>query len=333
MRQLSELVQVFVEEQREALALRDAVRAHVERATRRYPDAYFELGRRTPEAVEGLSDRVFTICARVAKGRFPFLGRAPFPAYVEEDFDDPPIRYHTFYAKLSITRELLRDDYAFNIRRDPVLRWRDELHRTVGRALRAQGTPVSAAQGAHQRWTVPAQGPVLTRPLEEVARRLRSRPQDSVESLVSAALRLAGQPLSHSQVTNLLAEVCPPPPPEVPPEEAVHESLPEIMAVRAAVTAAWSELGPAERALIAALARGDDYDTLIARVPELRNRTAVSRAVGRCGQHFVARILRELGHDAPLSPAAAPKAIMEDILHVLLPLLPELDTPTAEEGR
>ena len=104
MSSLSELVSRYVVEDAGAAELHREVQRHVEQVSRRYPDAYFELGRRTSESVEGLADRVFTICARVPKGRFPFRGRAPFPAFVEERFDDPPIRYHSFYPGHSGSR-------------------------------------------------------------------------------------------------------------------------------------------------------------------------------------------------------------------------------------
>ncbi len=326
MKPLSEMVRSFVEEDREALPLLSAVHRSIDRVTSRYPDAYFELGQRTPEAVEGLADRVFTICARVEKGRFPFSGRAPFVAYVEEDFADSPIRYHTFYAKLSITRELLRDDYAFNIRRNPQLRWRDELHRSVGRTLKETCTPVGDAPGAHRRWVPAVQRPGIVRSIEDVQRRLRSHPDRSLESIVPRALQLAGQSLSHSQLTNLLAGVLEGPPPDLAPEDTDGGVLPDQLAIRRAVTATWNALKDEERALIAALARGDDYDTLIARVPAFRDRSSVSRAVARCNQQFVAQVLEALGHP-PTRPDATPRTLIERIIHVLLPMLPELETP------
>jgi hypothetical protein len=321
---LSEMVRTFVEEGREALPLLSAVQRSIDRVTSRYPDAYFELGQRTPESVSGLADRVFTICARVEKGRFPFSGRAPFRAYVDEDFEDSPIRYHTFYAKLSITRELLRDDYAFNIRRNPVLRWRDELHRAVGRTLKETCQPEGDAPGAHRRWVPTARRPGVVRSIEDVQRRLRSHTDKSLPSIVPLALKLAGQSLSHSQLTNLLAGVLEGPPPETEPEDTDGGALPDQLAIRRAVTAAWNALRDEERMLIAALARGDDYDTLIATVPAFRDRSSVSRAVSRCNQQFVAQVLNALGHP-PVRPDATPRALIERIIHVLLPMLPELE--------
>jgi hypothetical protein len=319
------MVRAFVEEEREALPLLDVMHRNIDRVTSRYPDAYFELGQRTPEAVEGLADRVFTICARIEKGRFPFSGRPPFRAYVDEDFDDGTIRYHTFYAKLSITRELLRDDYAFNIRRNPQLRWRDELHRSVGRVLKETCRPDGDAPGAHRRW-VPAQPrPGVVRSIEDVRRRLREHASQPLETLVPLALQLAGQSMSHSQLTNLLADVLVGPPPETEPEDTDGGALPDQLLIRQAVTDAWNNLSPDERALIAALARGDDYDTLIARVPAFRDRSSVSRAVSRCNQQFVARVLEALGHP-PTRPESTPRTLIERIIHVLLPMLPELES-------
>ena len=332
MSDLSELVARFVREDAGAMELREAVVRHVGQVSRRYPDAYFELGRKTDDAVEGLVDRVFTVCARVPKGRFPFAGREPFAAFVEERFDDPPIRYHSFYARLSITRELLRDDYAFNIRRDPVLRWKDELHREVGQALKATCEPVDDGRGAWRRWKAPGFRLAQVRSLDEVRDRLaRTAGDRPLTELVPEALALAGRALSHSQLSNLLADALGGPPAEVSVEPETQSDLPDRMAVRAAVMEAWSELTGDERALLAALARGDSYDTLIARVPGLRDRSAVSRAVSRCGKGFVARVVAQFG-EGPATPGSTPKELVERVVAVLFELLPEFDGQTLEPG-
>lgn len=303
--------------------LRDLFLRHVDRVTRRYPDAYFELGCRSEDALEGLADRALTVCAAVVKGRFPFSGRVPFRAYVEEAFDDPPIRYHSFFARLSITRELLRDDYAFNLRRDPVLRWRDDLHRSIGKALQTHAEAVDAEGGGHRRWRVPARGPSMVRNLEDVRTALARDAQAlTLEELVVRALTLAGQPVSHSALSNLLGSVLGGPRDEVPPEASAMPSLPDAMTLRRSVLSAWKDLSEGEQALVVALARGDSYDDLIAAVPTFRDRSAVSRAVRSCGERFVGRIVRDLGED-PTGGAATPKQVLELVAAVVLPLLAE----------
>ena len=163
MEDLAGLIAGFVGDERFALELRDCFVRHVKRATSRYPDAYFELGQKNSEAIEGLADRSFVVCARVSKGLFPFSARTPFQCFIEERFDDPPIRYHSFYAKLSITRELLRDDYAHNLRRNPTLRWKDNLHRAIGIWLKANANAEESSGGGHRRWSLPGSGPRLIR--------------------------------------------------------------------------------------------------------------------------------------------------------------------------
>ena len=118
---MPELVRLFVEEGSHAHDLLREFMRHVAKVARPYPDAYFVLGAKNDEAVDDLGNRSFSICSSVEKGRFPFNGRTPFGAFVEEQFDGRTIRYHSFYAKLAITRELLRDDYAFNLRRNCLL--------------------------------------------------------------------------------------------------------------------------------------------------------------------------------------------------------------------
>ena len=293
-----------------AAELRRRFVRHTERLTRSYPEAYFELGRKGPEAIEALADRTYVVCARVVKGRFPFQGRTPFDCFVEEEFEDSPIRYHSFYSKLSIARELLRDDYAANIRRDPVLRWKDALHRQVGRVLVARAVPVDGEPGGHRRWTMPGLRPVLRQ--EEVVRRL-SGLEDTEEAVVRA-LELLGQPISHSRLSNLVAEVLP-----RPASADVEAENMDFGELRRAVLEAWRDLDEAERQLVGALARGDSYDLLIERVPEFVSRVAVSRAVKRVSEHFTGRIATAMGLDADVSET--PKTLMEHVLLVLWPIV------------
>jgi hypothetical protein len=321
MEDLTGLIAGFATDEQFAQPLRESFIRHVKQATGRYPNAYFELGQKTPEAVEGLADRSFTVCARVAKGRFPFCARTPFATYVEERFDDPTIRYHSFYAKLSITRELLRDDYAFNVRRDPVLRWKDDLHRQVGKWLRENATSTDTIKGGHARWALPASGPNLVRNESIVLEKLKAQPSRELEVLLPAALKLFGQAISHSRLSNWMAEIL-----EAPAQEEAMEtsSLPPLHRnIREAVAEAWNDLTANERALIGALARGDDYDTLVANVPGLRDKSSVSRAVKSCGGQFIQAIHKAMG--IPMQSAAAtPKEVLERVVEVLLPMLPTL---------
>ena len=141
------LVRSFVEDGSNASELLREFMRHVARVARPYPDAYFVLGARNEEAIDDLGNRAFTSCASIEKGRFPFSGRTPFGSFVEEQFDGRTIRYHSFYAKLSITREMLRDDYAHNLRRNPVLRWRAELYADIGAIVKAHCEPVPQGRG------------------------------------------------------------------------------------------------------------------------------------------------------------------------------------------
>ena len=264
---------------------------------------------------------VLAVCSRVIKGRFPFSERTPFQCFIEERFDDPPIRYHSFYAKLSITREILRDDYAFNLRRDPVLRWKDDLHRAVGKWLHAHATPVETSGGGHRRWRMDGGGPQLIRSDDRILHSLRTLDSTELSDLLPRALQLAGQPVAHSRLSNWMAEILPSPSVGESPQVAAEPSADRD--VREAVVEAWNALNRDERALIAALANGEDYDSLIARVPRFRDRSSVSRAVKRCGGQFVKALHDALG--VPYQEASAtPKEVIERVTEVLLPLLPSL---------
>lgn len=312
--ELSEMVRGWVQDGHYGLNLRGEVSRQVACLARPYPDAYFELNQKTPEAIEGLADRVFTVCSRVAKGRFPFSGREPFRAVVEEEFDSRDIRYHCFYARLSVARELLRDDYARNVSRDPALRWRAELFAEVGRALAKVAVPEGGRASRTAVWRLDGAGPSLVRRQDQVLEGLRRLGTTDVSRLVEAALRLGG-PSTQSRVSNLLAEVLDPPAAGQDLDDAHGVDPAQELAVRQAVAEGWAALAPEDQALLAAIARGDSYDELIAQDPRFRNRVAVTRAVERLNRVFLGRLALAFGVEA--LPDAPPKELLDLILDVL----------------
>ena len=316
---LPHLIRNFVVREVDAAPLLAEFRRGVASATRSYPDAWFSLGRKTPEAVDDLSHRVFTVCARVSKGRYPFMGRVPFLAYVEEHMDGSTIRYHSFYAKLSITREILREDYASNLVRNPVLRWRAQLYDKVGAVLREHAEPVGASKPPM--WRPRGPGLSRVRPLDVVEEDLRVASTQDVSTLVLRALRQTG-PISQSRLTALIGEVVRAPAED--PVESVHEELDPAttLVVRQAVVAAWAALDLESRALLVAVARGEAYDSLLARFPAFRHKVALTRAVQRCNETFLSRVAAALGQDT--SVALPPQQLAEAILDVLVEILPEL---------
>lgn len=308
------MVQGWVRRGERGLELRQQVGRQVASVARGYPDAYFELSQKSNEAIDALADRVFTVCSRVPKGRYPFAGREPFRACAEERFDGRDIRYHCFYARLSITRELLRDDYARNLCRDPRLLWRAELYAEVGRALAAVATPQGGRSTRTAVWQLRAGGPGLVRRADQVLEHLRGQPSRDVPTLVALALRHGG-PTTQSRLANLLAELLTPPAEDVAPDEPQEADPGQRLAVRAAVREVWIALRDEDRALVQAIARGDSYDEIIAADARFRNRVAVTRAVERLNHAFVEALARAFG--SPVAPTSPPKETLDLILDVL----------------
>ncbi len=316
-----EMLQRFMERQSQGADLLAEFMRHVAAMTRGYPNAYFALGRRNDEAVDDLGHRAFASCTNVVKGRFPFQGRTPFSACLEEAFDGRTIRYHSIYAKLSITREILRDDYAHNLRRDPVLRWRAELYSNIGKVLKAHCEPVSQGRALPPRWRLSEAGLSVVLQPEVVEMHLRDMAGSSLDELVVTALRKGG-PMTRSQLARLLGDVLQPPT-EHHADEKTQASLVDQMGVRRSVGLAWATLEDQDRQLLASLARGASYDELIAEHDHFKHRTAVSRAVSRCSQVLVNQVLADLGLSEEQA-SAPPRQLVESLLEVLVELLPEL---------
>jgi hypothetical protein len=206
------------------------------------------------------------------------------------------IRYHSFYAKLSITREILRADYAHNLASDPRLVWRADLYGEIGDRLRAVARPLP---GKPTRWGLP--GLAVTLDEAVLIERLRKM---AVDELVVEALRQAG-------LCRVIEAVVGTPAGPAPTEDSVDDDVPARAEVRAAVQAAWDALGDDERALLAAIARGQSYDEVCVAMPRFAHKVAVNRALERVVAVFRERI-------APGSPdAAPPRQILELVIDVL----------------
>lgn len=313
--ELASLVAEFVQGRSDGAALLAACMRHVATVARPYPDAYFALSRKGGESIDDLGRRVFTTCARVEKGRFPFSGRTPFRAYTEEAFEGRAVRYHSFYAKLSITREILRADYAHNLSSDPQLAWRADLYGDIGRVLRATAQRVDRGPGLPPRWQLP--GPVGIRGDEALAALLRSGRLQDVDALVGEALRKGG-PRTQAQLATLLEDVLGPPASAADEARSMHRgkvNIDVVRAVRAAVTEAWRLLDIDDQALLRALAEGLSYDEICARHPRFAHKVAVNRAVERVSKGFVTQVLDRVGGEA--GQGARPGELMELVLDVL----------------
>lgn len=309
------LVAAFVRGRADGAALLAACLRHVATVSRSYPAAYFALGQKNTESVDDLGRRVFSTCARVEKGRFPFMGRTPFRAYVEEQFDGRTIRYHSFYAKLSITREILRADYAHNLASDPQLAFRADLYADIGRWVRQNADRVDRGPGLPPRWALP--GPVGVRGDAALVESLRRAGKRGVPELVADALRRGG-PRTQGELAAILEEVIGLP--ESPRDAAAAEPRAEVdvevvRGVRAAVFEAWNALEPGDQALLRALAEGLSYDEICARHPRFAHKVAVNRAVERISKGFVEGVLGRAGGAG--GPAVPPREVMELVLDVL----------------
>lgn len=335
---LPELVRDFELREARAAELLDQYERNVRHMSRTYPGAWFATGHKDEEGVVDLAHRTFTVCARVEKGRFPFSSRRPFRCFVEEQFDGRAVRYHSFYAKLSIARELMRDDYARNLRRDPVLRWRADLYGAVGdvlKAMEAAGALERQSQGNSlpPRWAVTATGPRLTVPLARIEDALRDDQNHDLKHIVEEVLRRGG-PLSQSRLTNVAEAVLGTPEAEDPVFQTAAPPAGVQVGIRRSIVRAWETLDGEDRNLMVGLARGDSYDDIIARQPRLKHRVAATRAVTRCGQVFLAAVAEEAGIDPTggIPAGIQPRRLVECVLEVLAEVVPEIQAAVGHTG-
>lgn len=337
---LPDLVRSYVTHRLHAGPLLKEIHAGCATLLRRMPDIWYYDGQRDEDSVTQLADDVFFVCDRVEKARFPFYDRRPFVCYVEEDYDKDTIRYHTFWSRLSLTREQLRQDHLRRCARDPELKRRARVFRLVGRALKqmASSTTSSGSSGVRTRWSL-RDAPslrALARP-DQVVERLRAvalgpDEEANVVALTRAALLSVGL-ATQGQVTDLVIDALPPLPsmpgqnpgglersddPDAPPTPIAispSDAVLERRAVREAVLTAYNGLNPDERSMLEWIALGLHYDEMVALSPALKDSATISHRLERINRCFLLALQAQLGEE--LRPAFGQRALTEQILSVL----------------
>ena len=293
----------------------------VTRVSRGYPAVYFELADRAPESLQSLAHTVFCRLDGRRFGRHPFADRRPFDAFVQEAMADRECRYHAFDSRLSITREVLRAQYAFNLRRHPEWQERSELHREVVEALRAECVEFPGRNPRYPRYGLRSwedvRAPQPSWNHDEAVRTLRRRSGWSVSARAQIVLALKGAPMYPGEVSRVLqdADVAPAGRELDGREPAAPKDVDAILAVRRRVAQAWGALEPEDRGLVRCLIEGLSGDQIMVRVPSLKNAVAASRALKAVTGRFVAALVPE-GEGAPRD--LRPREVADLLLPVLL---------------
>jgi hypothetical protein len=317
--------------------LRDA-QAAVAGVSRRYPAVYFELGDRNDEAVESLGHRVFAFLDGRVYGRFPFSDRTPFDTFVLEGMTDDRVRYHSFSARLSITREALREQYAFNVRHHPEWGERERLHKQVVAALKETCTPVAGRSPRWPRYALASWGDRPRQPRsdwnrDDVVRILARRGGWPVESRVQLVLAKRGAPMYPGAISSLLQEAdvahssTSVDPDALAADSSVGAERVARLLVRQHLSAAWAALGQDDRGLLLALLAGRPYREIVEASPRFRDPSAVTRALSRVCGTLLGPLCEALGQGGESVAALRPQQQAE----LLFGALAEL--PAVREAR
>ena len=147
----------------------------------------------------------------------------------------------------------MRDDYAFNLRRDPVLRWRAELYADIGTVLNTVWS-VPQGKGVPPKWQRTGSGLRMLQPIEVVEAKLRKLESPSVETWFMKPWDKG--PLTQSRLTHVIEAVLGTPATDEVEAGYVEEHTADRMGLREAVANAWNELESADQALVIALSKG-----------------------------------------------------------------------------
>lgn len=283
--------------------LRDVFLRHVRRATRRYPDPYFESCEKDQDSVRVLSDELLARCDHQMCLRKPFLGRAPFTAYLQDHTEDAQVLFHTFYGHFSLLRDLLKKTYADNLRMDLRLRAQAEQWTQVGALLPKVAEPTGARVGRNPVWRAKATPPDAP------------APGDGLEQRVVSALRAFGAATQAKIVQQLRSSDAHVPAPAEPASDPVNacESHVNRTAVRAAAHRAWSSFEDVERDLMVAAMLGSPLEDFAQRHPELLRGSALTVLFIRLDTRLRAELAKELDIEVP------PRASRKDDPAAVLP--------------
>ncbi len=307
--------------------LRDSLRA-VDRVSRRYPDVYFELARKTPEAVASLGHRVFCRLDGRSFGRFPFSGRTPFDAFVAETMGDRDVRYHSFEARLSIAREALREQYAFNVRHHPEWAAKEELHKAVVQACRDHCATWPGRNPRYPRYGLTSwrPGPRVPRDdwdRDDVVRVVTRRGAWPVRSQVDLVLAKRGCAMYPAEISAILQDASvASADSSIDPEDLagspMERALDARLSVRRVLSERWGQLDADQQRLVAMLVAGKPYREIVDAIDRYRDPSSCTRALAKICDAFIGDLGERLGVATGVS--LRPRQAAE----VLLPALMEL---------
>lgn len=316
--------------------LHDSLRA-VDRVSRRYPDVYFELARKTPEAVASLGHLVFCRLDGRAFGRFPFSGRAPFDAFVAEAMPDRDVRYHSFDARLSIAREALREQYAFNVRHHPEWAAKEQLHKQVVQACREGCAQWPGRSPRYPRfgltsWRSGPREPRADWDRDDVVRIVTRRSAWPVRSQVDLVLARRGCAMYPAEISAILQDASvASSTSDIDPDDLagarLDRALDARLSVRRVLSERWAQLEPDERTLLTMIVGGRPYREIVEAIERYRDPSACTRALARICDSFLSDLSERLG--VATGVGLRPKQAAE----VLLPALLELPEVQAAMGR
>ena len=306
--------------------LLDACERGVRTVAGRYPGVYFELGHRTEEAMTSLVHHVFADLDGRTLGRFPFSDRTPYDTFAAEQMPDGRCRHHSFDARLSITREALRQQYRHNASRHPAWLEREQLHRQVVAAVERDCVPFPGRHPSWPRYGLPSwpDGLRSARPdwnSEAVVGLLRRRAGWSVSAQVQIVLSKHGAPMYPGEISRILQDASVESDVFQPAERlgsAGEGPVDDRVAVRTAAVEAYASLSPEERALLGLLLSGRPYKDIPAEIPQLGNPTAVTRALERICDRFLRGLLVQMGASRDDMARLRPREAADLLIGVLV---------------
>jgi hypothetical protein len=309
--------------------LGDTLRA-TNRVSRRYPGAYFELCGRTNESVTSLGHRVFVRLDGRRFGRFPFSDRTPFDAFVADQMIDRDVRWHSFTARLSIAREILREQYAFNVRHHPEWAARDALHKGVVAALKADFPTWPGRSPRYPRFGLAAWpgGPRTVRPdwdRDEIVRIVTRRATWPLQTRIEIVLAKHGAPMYPAAISSVLqdADVASADT-SIDPDQlsagGQSEALASTLSVRQLIAERWRTLSDEEQELLVLLVTGRPYREVVEAIPSLNDPSAVTRTLARICDRFVSHLAEAFGGPRSEGPRLKPKQQAELLFGVLVEL-------------
>lgn len=292
--------------------------------SQKYPSYYFELGVKNDDSITSLANRTFTHLTTIKTGWFPFNGRIPFKCYVEENFNDDEIMKYSFYSKLSIMWQIMKEDYSYNSSHIPEVARSKRLFEEIGETLKAHFKSFQFGQKYTLKWGLPFwdQNTIFHQTSidnEEVINKLLELGELSLEEIIEKILKdFYKRPMSQSQLANIIFQIYNKKTTTIQENIiSIYNITPELLTIRRIVSKYYNLLTPSEKKILFMIKEGLPYKEIAIKMG-YKDFQSVGKEMEKIAEKFLTPLIKEFEPSSKKKNISiSHKDLIENILEII----------------